>query len=158
MRKPVFFLRSYRTVKGRWSVNLLILNVSLKSGASRFLLCLFRLFFLDIWTKVLSFSDRQELQQTLDLFPGTDVVCLFTPLYVDSLPSHVVEFLVLAERCCKNQPCRFRLYALLQIALSFSTPAPFRADCGIPLPSRCLHDFSQQARAALHGESFFHDS
>ena len=45
-------------------------------------------------------------------FPAADVVCLFVPLYVDAPPSHVVEFLIQAERYCKSHPCRFRLYAL----------------------------------------------
>lgn len=44
--------------------------------------------------------------------PGMDVVCLFVPLYVDGLPSHIVEFLIQAEGCCKNHPCQFRLYVL----------------------------------------------
>ena len=38
--------------------------------------------------------------------------CFFIPLYVDAPPSHVVEFLIQAERYCKSHSCRFRLYAL----------------------------------------------
>lgn len=83
------------TARGAVERNRLNLDYEKKAAPPVSSCGLFRLFFLDIWTKVLSFSDRQELQQTLDLFPGIDVVCLFTPLYVDSLPSHVVEFLVL---------------------------------------------------------------
>ena len=41
-----------------------------------------------------------------------DAVCLSIPLYVDGLPSRVVEFLTQAEEYCKTHPFRFRLYAL----------------------------------------------
>lgn len=95
-------------------MNLLILNASpkKKGGASRFLSGLFRLFLTGIRKKTLSLSSRQDIQPALELFPTMDVVCLSIPLYVDGLPSHVVEFLLQAEEYCKNHSCRFCLYAL----------------------------------------------
>lgn len=95
-------------------MNLLILNASpkKKGGASRFFSRLFRLFLPGIRKKEVSLSTRQDFQKVMELFPGMDVVCLFVPLYVDGLPSHVVEFLMQAEEYCKNHSCRFRLYAL----------------------------------------------
>ena len=95
-------------------MNLLILNASpkKKGGASRFFSGLFRLFLPGVRKKVVSLSCQQDFQRVLELLPGMDVVCLCVPLYVDGLPSHIVEFLIQAEGCCKNHPCRFRLYVL----------------------------------------------
>lgn len=95
-------------------MNLLILNASpkKKGGASRFFSGLFRLFLPGVRKKVVSLSCQQDFQRVLELLPGMDVVCLFVPLYVDGLPSHIVEFLIQAEGCCKNHPCQFRLYVL----------------------------------------------
>ena len=95
-------------------MNLLILNASpkKKGGASRFLSGLFRLFLMGVRKKTLSLSSRQDIQPALELFPTMDVVCLSVPLYVDGLPSHVVEFLLQAEEYCKNHSCQFCLYAL----------------------------------------------
>lgn len=95
-------------------MNLLILNASpkKKGGASRFFSGLFRLFLPGIRKKVVSLSCQQDFQRVLGLLPGMDVVCLFVPLYVDGLPSHIVEFLIQAEGYCKNHPCQFRLYVL----------------------------------------------
>ena len=95
-------------------MNLLILNASpkKKGGASRFFSRLFRLFLPGVRKKVVPLSSRQDFQKVLGLFPDMDAVCLFVPLYVDGLPSHVVEFLNQAESYCKSHSCRFRLYAL----------------------------------------------
>ena len=95
-------------------MSVLILNASPKgkNSASRFFSGLFQLFLPGVQKKAVSLSSRQDFQQILELFPGTDVVCFFIPLYVDGLPSHVVEFLIQAERYCKSHSCRFRLYAL----------------------------------------------
>ncbi len=97
-------------------MKLLILSASpkKKGGASRFFSRLFRLFLPGVRKKVVSLSSRRDFQQILELFPDMDAVCLFVPLYVDSLPSHVVEFLIQAEEYCKVIPCRFRLYAFFQ--------------------------------------------
>ena len=94
-------------------MKLLILSASpkKKGGASRFFSRLFRLFLPGVRKEAAPLSCRQDFQQILELFPDMDAVCLFVPLYVDSLPSHVVEFLIQAEEYCKSHPCRFRLYA-----------------------------------------------
>ena len=80
-------------------MNLLILNASpkKKGGASRFFSGLFRLFLPGVPKKVVSLSCQQDFQRVLELLPGMDVVCLCVPLYVDGLPSHIVEFLIQAE-------------------------------------------------------------
>ena len=39
-------------------------------------------------------------------------LCLCFPLYVDALPSHLIEFLALAEAHCREHACHFRVYAL----------------------------------------------
>ena len=48
---------------------------------------------------------------------SADAVCISFPLYVDGLPSHLVEFLSLAEEYCKARSLRFRLYAIATTAL-----------------------------------------
>ena len=95
-------------------MKLLILNASpkTKGGASRFFSNVFRLFLPGVQKEAVSLSSRQDFQQVVELFPNMDAVCLFVPLYVDGLPSHVVEFLIRAESYCKSNSCRFRLYAL----------------------------------------------
>lgn len=95
-------------------MELLILNASpkKKGGASRFFSRLFRLFLPTVRKKAVSLSNRQDFQPVLELLPDMDAVCLFVPLYVDGLPSHVVEFLIQAEEYCKKHSCQFRLYAL----------------------------------------------
>ena len=95
-------------------MRLLILRASpkKKGGASRFLSGLFRLSLPGVRKETASLCGRQDFQRVLELLPGTDAVCLFVPLYVDGLPSHVVEFLIQAEAYCKSHPCRFQLYAL----------------------------------------------
>ena len=95
-------------------MDLLIINASprKKGSASRFFSRLFQLFLPGVRKKTVSLSCRQDFPQILELFPDMDAVCLFTPLYVDSLPSHAMEFLMQAENYCKSNSCRFRLYAL----------------------------------------------
>ena len=95
-------------------MKLLLLHASpkKKGGASRFFAGLFRLFLPGVHKKTVSLSSRQDFGRVLELFPDMDGICLFVPLYVDGLPSHVVEFLVEAEEYCRNHSCRFRLYAV----------------------------------------------
>ena len=95
-------------------MNFLIVNASpkKKGGASRFFSRLFRLFLPGVRKKAVSLSSRQDFQKVLEILPDMDAVCLFVPLYVDGLPSHVVEFLIQAESYCKSHSCQFRLYAL----------------------------------------------
>ena len=42
----------------------------------------------------------------------TDVVILSVPLYVDSIPSHLIHFLKQMEEFCVNNKCKFMLYAI----------------------------------------------
>ena len=95
-------------------MNLLIVQASpkKKGGASRFFSRLLRLFLPGVRKETVSLSARQDFQPILELLPSTEAVCLSVPLYVDGLPSHVVEFLGRAEAYCQSHPCRFRLYAL----------------------------------------------
>lgn len=95
-------------------MKLLILNASpkRKGGASRFFSGLLRLSLPGVRKETASLCGRQDFERVLELLPGADAVCISVPLYVDGLPSHVVEFLSLAEEYCRACSCRFRLYAL----------------------------------------------
>ena len=95
-------------------MNLLIVQASpkKKGGTSRFLARLLRLFLSGVRKKTVSLGARQDFQSVLKLLPSVDAVCISAPLYVDGLPSHVVEFLSAAEEYCKSHHCRFKLYAV----------------------------------------------
>ena len=43
---------------------------------------------------------------------AADKVVIFTPLYCDGMPSHVISFLQQAEIFCKQNPCNFDFYAV----------------------------------------------
>ena len=95
-------------------MKLLILNASpkKKGGASRFFSSLFRLFLPGIQSQVHPLRNRQDFGPARSLLPSVDAVCLVFPLYVDALPSHVVEFLSLAETDCRARPHALHFYAL----------------------------------------------
>ena len=83
-----------------------------KGRASRFFSTLFTMFLPGVSKMVIPLRRRQDFAQALSHLAGTDTVCLSFPLYVDGLPSHLVDFLMLAEEYCRSHSCRFRLYAL----------------------------------------------
>lgn len=95
-------------------MNLLILHASPKKrgGASRFVSGLFRLFLPGASAKTAALRGRQDFERALVYMADADAVCLSFPLYVDGLPSHVVEFLTLAEEYCQTHSRRLRLYAI----------------------------------------------
>lgn len=43
---------------------------------------------------------------------AADKVVIFTPLYCDGMPSHVISFLQQAEIFCRRNPCSFDFYAV----------------------------------------------
>lgn len=96
-------------------MNLLILNASpkKKGGASRFFSGVLRRMLPGVHTKTLSLHNRGDFKKALEQLSGVDAVCFSLPLYVDGLPSHLVEFLKIAEEHCKTHRCQFRVYGLL---------------------------------------------
>ena len=95
-------------------MNLLLLTASpkKKGGASRLFARLLRGMLWGHRVTVCPLSGRSDFAAALAGMAQSDGVCLSFPLYVDGLPSHLVDFLMLAEEYCRSHSCRFRLYAL----------------------------------------------
>ena len=95
-------------------MKLLILNASPKKrgGASQFFSGILRLFLPGLVKKTVPLRSRKDFDHALSQLGSADAVCISFPLYVDGLPSHLVEFLSLAEEYCKARSLRFRLYAI----------------------------------------------
>lgn len=83
-----------------------------KGGASRLLARGLRIFLNNVKPKVKALNNKRNYEEILALLPEIDVLVISLPLYVDSIPSHVLEFLTLAEGYCKARNCCFRLYVL----------------------------------------------
>ena len=95
-------------------MKLLILNASPKrrGGASQFFSGILRLFLPGLVKKTIPLRSRKDFDHALSQLGSADAVCISSPLYVDGLPSHLAEFLSLAEEYCKARSLRFRLYAI----------------------------------------------
>ena len=95
-------------------MKLLILNASPKKrgGASQFFSGILRLFLPGLVKKTVPLRSRKDFDHALSQLGSADAVCISFPLYVDGLPSHLAEFLSLAEEYCKASSLRFRLYAI----------------------------------------------
>lgn len=55
---------------------------------------------------------KNEYPKILQSLKDTDALILAVPLYVDGIPSHVLEFLQQAEIFCKENKCNFSLYVI----------------------------------------------
>ena len=95
-------------------MNILIINGSpkKKGGASAFFAKVlgFMLFPQKVMLKTIGISRNYE-----NVFTGlksVDVVILSVPLYVDSIPSHMIHFLQQMEQYCINNKCNFMLYVI----------------------------------------------
>ncbi len=55
---------------------------------------------------------KSEYPQILRQLTDIDVLVLAAPLYVDGIPSHVLEFLQQAEKFCTQNSCNFLVYAI----------------------------------------------
>ena len=95
-------------------MKLLILNASPKKRgvASQFFSGILRLFLPGLVKKTVPLRSRKDFDHALSQLGSADAVCISFPLYVDGLPSHLAEFLSLAEEYCKARSLRFRLYAI----------------------------------------------
>ena len=83
-----------------------------RGGASRYFARMLRFFLPSAQKTMLPLRNRRDFAKALAALRETDALCLCFPLYVDSLPSHTVEFLAAAEGYCRNHACHFRVYAL----------------------------------------------
>lgn len=95
-------------------MNILFLNCSpkKKGGASAFFskILRFMLFSKNITTRNVGISrDYKDIFENLESF---DAVVLSIPLYVDSIPSHLLHFLKQMEQFCIEKKCKFMLYVI----------------------------------------------
>ena len=95
-------------------MKLLIFNASPKKrgSASQFFSGILRLFLPSLVKKTVPLRSRKDFDHALSQLGSADAVCISFPLYVDGLPSHLAEFLSLAEEYCKARSLLFRLYAI----------------------------------------------
>ena len=95
-------------------MKVLILNGSpkKKGGASHFFANVFRLMLCGCITSYESLLSKNNYSRILEQLRNIDALIISAPLYVDAMPSHVLEFLTLAECYCKENDCRFTLYVI----------------------------------------------
>lgn len=92
----------------------LILNGSpkKKSSTSKFLGRMMGLLLTGHKVEYASLRLKSEYPQILQQLTDIDVLVLAAPLYVDGIPSHVLEFLQQAEKFCTEKSCNFLVYAI----------------------------------------------
>ena len=98
----------------RRSRNVLILNGSpkKKSSTSHFLSKVMGLFLAGCNVRYASLRLPGGYPAILKQLEDIDALILAVPLYVDGIPSHVLEFMQQAERFCAEHGCRFSLYVI----------------------------------------------
>jgi hypothetical protein len=95
-------------------VKVLILNGSpkIKGGASHFFANVLRLMLCGCVTSYGSLRNKNDYSKILEQLRDIDALVISAPLYVDAMPSHVQEFLTLAECYCKENDLHFALYVI----------------------------------------------
>lgn len=92
----------------------LILNGSPKKngGTSKFLGRVTGLLMKGFDVEYASLRAKSEYPKILKTLKNIDVLIIAAPLYVDGVPSHVLEFLQQAEEFCVQNDCHFSVYAI----------------------------------------------
>lgn len=95
-------------------MKILILNGSpkKKSSTSKFLGKIAGALLIGCRIQYASLRQKSEYPRILQQLKGIDALILAAPLYVDGIPSHVLEFLQQAEEFCIKNGCNFLVYAI----------------------------------------------
>lgn len=95
-------------------MKILILNGSpkKKSSTSKFLSRMMGLLLTGCNIQYASLRIKSEYPKIIQQLKDIDVLILAAPLYVDGIPSHVLEFLQQAEDFCVKNDCHFWVYAI----------------------------------------------
>jgi hypothetical protein len=95
-------------------MNVLIVNASPKriTSASSYFAGLLRCALGGINTQQVKLGGPNVYAKLFDRFKSIDALVMVLPVYVDSVPSHVLRFLKEAERFCKENDCKFKLYTI----------------------------------------------
>lgn len=95
-------------------MRVLILNGSPKkrSSTSKFLGRMVGLLLTGCNIQYASLRMKSEYPKIMQYLKDIDALILAAPLYVDGIPSHVLEFLQPAEKFCTENGCYFRVYVI----------------------------------------------
>jgi hypothetical protein len=95
-------------------MKVLLLNGSPKRrfSGSQYFLGLLKVQMAGCETKEIKLSGSRVYPEIFDYFKTIDTLVIAMPLYVDAVPSHVLEFLIEAETFCKRENCHFKLYVI----------------------------------------------
>ena len=97
-------------------MKILTINASPKriTSASRYYLGLLNMQMLGCETKHIDLNHRspEVYSEIFSHFNSIDALVIAFPVYVDGVPSHALRFMVEAEKFCKQNGCRFKLYVI----------------------------------------------
>lgn len=95
-------------------MKILILNGSPKKrgSTSKFLGKMMRVLLAGCRIQYASLRTKSEYPKIMEQLKDIDALILAAPLYVDGIPSHVLEFLLPAEKFCIKNSCHFLVYAI----------------------------------------------
>jgi len=95
-------------------MNILLLNASPKriTSASQYFLDLLRIQMIGSKTSMLKLSGPKIYGEVFRRFVDIDALVIAIPVYVDSVPSHVLRFLEEAEQFLKENDCHFKVYVV----------------------------------------------
>jgi hypothetical protein len=95
-------------------MRVLLLNGSPKQkfSTSGYFLSLLRVQMAGCETKEIKLTGKKVYTQIFNCFKTIDALVIAMPLYVDAVPSHILEFLTEAERFCRQENCCFKLYII----------------------------------------------
>lgn len=95
-------------------MKILILNGSpkKKSSTSKFLGKMAGVLLTGCKIQYASLRTKSDYPKILQQLKDIDALILAAPLYVDGIPSHVLEFLLQAEEFCIKHSCHFLVYAI----------------------------------------------
>ena len=105
----------------------LMINASPKriTSASRYFLWLLDVMMFTRETKRIDLSGPKIYDEIFTAFNEIEALVIALPVYVDGVPSHVLNFMQAAEKYCKLNDCKFKLYVI--------------ANCVFFEPHQCRH-------------------
>jgi hypothetical protein len=95
-------------------MKVLLVNGSPKKrfSSSGYFLGLLKLQLAGCETKRINLSGKKVYAEIFAHFKNIDALVIAMPLYFDAVPSHVLDFLIEAEKFCKEENCHFKLYVV----------------------------------------------
>jgi hypothetical protein len=95
-------------------MKILMLNGSPKRrfSTSQYFLGLLKIQMAGCKTKEIKLTGTKVYDEIFSHFKTIDVLVIAMPVYVDAVPSHVLDFLTEAETFCKRENCNFKLYVI----------------------------------------------